>query len=430
VNLVRTIFVVAAATTLTVAVPAGAGEEPVIEDVLAILRDRGIVDDAEHAELLRKQRSYEEKRSPLARFEFSGDLRLRFENFWYSNSVLDEDRPDRSRGRYRLRLNAKAHVNDWVDAIIQVASGETVDLDEGSHRSNNRTFGRGADFALNPLFISRAYVELSAPTRWVGEEGSLRLRAGKVKNPFVWGESRDYILWDHDINPEGVAVLFERRLNEALEVFANAGYFIADENSTASDPHVIGGQIGVLGELGESLRLGGRASFYDWRSLDAAFLRRAANAGNELVGLGSRVATGELAAFALYEGIEDWPLRVYGHLARNFSADATPGFGKQDTGWMLGAEIGDKRRYVRLGGGYLRLEANFWPGQFSDSDILDGITNRKGWVAYGSRELMPNTDLNLTVFVSDPIEDAVGTFENSVNLSDRVRLQADLMVRF
>ena len=67
---------------------------------------------------------------------------------------------------------------------------------------------------------------------------------------------------------------------------------------------------------------------------------------------------------------------------------------------------------------------------FVDSDLFDGRTNRKGWVIYGSREIFKNTDLNLTTFVSDAIEKASPAFDDSVPGAERVRVQADILVKF
>ena len=104
--------------------------------------------------------------------------------------------------------------------------------------------------------------------------------------------------------------------------------------------------------------------------------------------------------------------------------------GKEDTGWGLGVEVGDKKKLAMLGIGYFHLEANFWPAQFTESDLLDGFTNRKGWAFYVAREILPNTELGVQLFVSDPIRSSTTSFATSVSGADRVRLQTDLLVKF
>ena len=65
-----------------------------------------------------------------------------------------------------------------------------------------------------------------------------------------------------------------------------------------------------------------------------------------------------------------------------------------------------------------------------DSDLLDGSTNREGWVFYGSRQLFTNTDLNLAIFSSDGIEDQLPAFQSSLSGSKRIRAQVDLDMKF
>ena len=84
---------------------------------------------------------------------------------------------------------------------------------------------------------------------------------------------------------------------------------------------------------------------------------------------------------------------------------------------------------MQLGVGYWHIEANAFPSMFIDSDLFDGFTNREGFAFYGAREVAKNTELNLTLFWSEEIEDdpafAVSTMEG-----ERLRLQADLIFKF
>ena len=63
-------------------------------------------------------------------------------------------------------------------------------------------------------------------------------------------------------------------------------------------------------------------------------------------------------------------------------------------------------------------------------DLFDGRTNKKGFAVYGSRQVMKNTDFNLTVFWSEPIKNSLPAYASSVPRGDRVRLQADLQFKF
>ena len=69
------------------------------------------------------------------------------------------------------------------------------------------------------------------------------------------------------------------------------------------------------------------------------------------------------------------------------------------------------------------------PAMMPDSDFADGFTNRKAWTLYFSRQILKNTDINVTLFKSDRLERGP-LFAESVAGSDRYRLQTDLQVKF
>lgn len=411
--------------------PAAAEEdEAVIREVLQILKERGLVDESRYNQLIMKNKAYEERQTGLlGRIEWSGDLRGRVENFWFDRDDLGGDAGNRTRLRYRLRLGGVATINDWLKAGFRIASGELDHLDRGDHRSTNRTLGKDDDFGLDSIFIDRAYLEMRPPAGFLPEAQGVTARFGKVANPFLWDHGKDYMLWDNDINPEGVSLQWRGDLNEVVGLYLNTGYFVIDENSGSKDPHVIGVQGGVTLRPGSHLELGARLSGYAFRSLNSGFFARAAASGSTVDLADDSIEAGELAAYLRWDGIVDWPVLVYGHYAHNFSAEDALASG-EDAGWGVGVEVGDKRRWLKLGAGYYQIEADFWPGQYVDSDIFDGFTNRKAWTFYGSREILPRTDLNVTLFLSEDLETRLPGFAVSTRNAERVRLQTDIVVKF
>lgn len=397
-------------------------EEPVIGEVLQIMRERGLIDEAKHAELVSRNAAYEEENTGLlGKIEWSGDLRARLENFWYDEDDLGSERANRTRGRYRLRIAAKAKVNEWTTVRFRLASG----LDD--IRSTNVSFGNVNDFNNDGIRIDQAFIEFKAPKPWLGENNSLKLLVGKSSNPFRWKNGKDYLIWDSDITPEGASLLFESRPYENTRAYATVGYYISDENSTSQDPHVTAVQGGVDYAPSELVDVGLRGSFYSFASLNPEFLMRSSVAG-AVTDDGFR--TFEIAGYARYKGIEDWPILLYGHYARNLDAGTAAMSSDEDTGFGVGLEVGDKKKNVKLGFGYYLSEANYFPAQFTDSDLFDGRTNRKGFTVYGSRQVLPNTDLNVTLFKSDELRSGLPTFETSVRNADRIRLQTDIVVKF
>ena len=91
--------------------------------------------------------------------------------------------------------------------------------------------------------------------------------------------------------------------------------------------------------------------------------------------------------------------------------------------------MGDKTRYLQLGFGYYFIEANAWPGVFIDSDITDGVTNRRALFAYGARRILPRTDLRFQLYRSDDIDSRFVPFASAIG-AERIRLQTDLIVSF
>lgn len=431
----------AAGAGLGLAVPDGARagdpEAPVVEEILGVLRERGILEQAEHDRLVSRYQTQEaERRGTGPRIRLSGDLRLRGEAFWYDEDAVS-DRSNRYRGRYRARIAADAEVNDWMSAHLRLASGQ------GDNRSANTSFGRpGPDFDSDPIYLDRASLALRPPEHWLPPATSAVLEGGKQPNPFLWKAARDSMLWDNDITPEGVALRSRGEVVKGLELFANAGYFVIDEYSgTDMDPELLGAQLGAEW-AGAPWSAGLRASGYGFRSLDPAFLARGedgtdgvtASAGN-LPGLfaGDSLDVGELGGYAGWHGIEGWPLVLFGYVSNNFSAERSPlapAAGDESLAWMVGLEIGDKAQVASFGAAYIHLEANAFPSQYVDSNLVDGETNREGFAFQGMRQILPHADFIVTLFLSDALDDTLPDFEDSVGGSRRMRLQTDLVVGF
>ena len=423
--------------------PALAAEEgPVLADILEVLKQRGIVDEGEYQRLAAKNARYEKEHAAwMPEIDWSGDFRFRHESFWYDEDAAGAERSDRYRIRYRFRVKGDVEINEWADLVFRLVSG-----DEDT-RSTNQTLGSGVDFDTDDIRLDLAFARLHAPAAWVPVEGGkLVVEMGKVESPFVWKVGKDFMLWDHDVTLEGASLRFEARPVEATRVFASFGYYIDDENSQSRDPHFWGLQAGAHHEVGEDVTLGGRVSWYEWRSIDAAFNGRGATGAGGVTAGGGNIADGlngdlagnpfsvvEGAAYVQFDQIESWPIVLHADYSRNLDAERSllfPGAGGEDTAWGVGVEAGSSKEIVKLGAGYWHIEANAWPAMFIDSDLFDGVTNRKGWALYGSREVLKNTELTLTLFISDEIEDTLPPFLFSATDARRVRLQADMAFKF
>jgi hypothetical protein len=413
--------------------PAVAEESATVEEILGILLDRGLIDEADHTKLIRKHRQEQKgQKTGLARLtdgvEWSGDLRLRYEAFYYDDDSFGGDRDNRYRFRYRARFGFKKKINDWLAVGLRLASGTD------DQRSTNRTLGDDEDFDPDPIFIDRAFAIVKLP-EVAGIES--KVRAGKVANPFFWKHGKDLIVWDGDINPEGAVLVASRPLSENTHVFANLGAFIVDENDTTSDPKVFAFQVGGEHRFSEGVEMGVRASGYEWRSLDTDFVTRAATWGNLASAFDGKARIGEASAFIGFEPHPSWPVKTYGTVVRNFTADSAilggVPVGEEDSAWGAGIEVGNASRVAKFGFGYFHVEANSVIAQFTDSDLFDGFTNHRGWLVYASRKIAPGVEVKMTFLDSDSIKNsgaAGGPFGASSTDADRKRLQTDLMVNF
>lgn len=424
----HSIAVFLALASLSAAGPALAEENPALLETLQIMRDRGLIDEAKHAELVSKNQAWEASHpSLLSRLEWSGDFRGRLENFWYQEDDFGVDTQDRSRGRYRLRIGARAKVNEVVTAGFRLASGEN------DHRSTNQSFGSGdEDFSPDSIFIDQAYAELAMPKRFLPETMTVKGIVGKQANPFLWKHGKDFMIWDQDITPEGVGFQVAGMPTEALSLYGNAGYFIVDENGGSKDPHLLGVQGGFGLAPTEVFDFGGRVSFYGWNSVNDAFLTRTNETGS-LITDEHDYNVVELAGYGRIKSFAQWPILLYGHIAQNLDAESPAGVDDEDLGWGAGIEVGDKKR-IMLGAGYYHVEANFSPAQFTDSDLFDGFTNREGFLVYAARQLFENTELNLTLFSGEEIEDDpafdLSLIDDDTPSAERFRLQTDLVIKF
>ena len=131
--------------------------------------------------------------SSITELKLYGDLRLRYQ---YDNK--DDQRPradstpaggnrndsQRSRYRFRLRLNADFKLGDSFFGGVELASAQASD-------SGNQTFQDG--FSDYSIFISKAYLG------WNVTDYATVL-AGKFGNPFYTTD----LVWDNDINPTGL----------------------------------------------------------------------------------------------------------------------------------------------------------------------------------------------------------------------------------
>jgi hypothetical protein len=343
-----------------------------------------------------------------------GDFRGRYEGFWYG-----------------------------IDAPGKAAQLSTGGTD---NRSGNQTLGSPVDFGANSFDLRRAFMIVNpfADGKLPQGDGSWVIEFGRTPNPFLWDEGKDLMLWDGDINLTGVTTMFENEWRSETKLFAHAAYAVIDENSGAKDPFMLAGQVGLKQEVASKSDVGARVSFYDFDNLDGDFIGRGVDGSGGVTAAGGNIADGltgdpnggkvQVIEVQGFLSAKPASFTAYGGYSNNLSAEAPASattYGKENRAFNVGAQIGSsKRSYGQVGFMYVWIEANAFPSQYIDSDLLDGYTNRKGGFFYYARSVAKNVGFNAQVFSSDVVEADVPVRANSVAKSKRVRGQADITFKF
>jgi hypothetical protein len=139
--------------------------------------------------------------TPITELELYGDARLRYEI--RGGETDSQDTLQRNLPRYRLRLGLRGILaDDWFFGVRLETSTNS--------RSTNVTFGdetSGGPFAKNSdgIFVGQAYL---------GYKGfkDITLTVGKMPNPMI----STLMVWDPDINPEGLAEQWKHTFTIAL----------------------------------------------------------------------------------------------------------------------------------------------------------------------------------------------------------------------
>ncbi|RKX58413.1 MAG: hypothetical protein DRP29_06615 [Thermodesulfobacteriota bacterium] len=293
--------------------------------------------------------------------KIKGDLRLRYQ--WEDK----HDAPDRHRGRYRFRLGLETKVN----RTIKMSAGLATGGDDA--RSTNQTMCDG--FSTPDIRLDYAYVEWMA-TSW------LVLKAGKIKSIKKLIFRPSDLLWDSDINPEGISCLLSKKRNN-YDLFMNVGFWILDEEKEAVDPYMWIVQPGIEYKFGKNAHLKLALAGYSFDNVKGATLTNGKNNSgkyNTLEGgvlkynYNSISPSIEIGFKKPFGGLIPY-LTVFGDYVNN------PDPSENNNGYLFGIKFGDKKvkrgkwqvKYM-----YRYLEKDAWIDIFPDSDAYSGHTDVKG----------------------------------------------------
>ncbi|MDI2144199.1 MULTISPECIES: putative porin [unclassified Pseudomonas] len=331
--------------------------------------------------------SFDQKLAWAAKTQFKGDVRFRQE------TVKNDGVPnakDQDRQRIRARLGAYTEINPQVDTGIRIATGSSDDARSTNQDLNNY-------FDKKQIWLDQGYVDYHPDA-----VKNLHLIAGKMNQPWV---SMGDIIWDSDINPEGLAVTYKYPLNGSAELFGSAGHYTLKDNVDGEgvqfkhDLRLYAGQLGGRFALTDSLKLtlGGSIYSYDNDKDSACPTTGTVTAPCALAVNGNSPNE----TFKLYEGFGQLdianlpvPLSIYGQYVNNNDAS-----NDQDTGWLAGVKT--KVYGFGIDYNYRDVQRNAVVGAFTDSDFANGYTGSRGSKLKVSYELDKNFTLGATYFMAN-----------------------------
>lgn len=372
----------------------------------------------------------------VGRFKWGGDVRLRFQNDLFqkdNTSPLDltqfginmnNTTEDRERMRVRVRLNADIKIADDWKAGLRLSTGNTSDP-----VSTNQTLGN--TFNKYTVVFDRAFLKYD-PYRWLSVTG------GRIPNPWF---STD-LVWDEDLNFEGLAVTLKPQLSDSLTGFFTAGAFPVQEVESsdtvlAKSKWLYGAQAGVEWMAADmsTLKLG--VGLYKYTqiagqpnqilnstafNLTAPQTRQKGNTmflidnpANSLVALAADYHELNLTGRYDWAAFDPVHVVVTGDYVKNI------GFDRQEILQRTGLDIeprtkgyqaklmlgmpeikkeGEWQTYL----GYKYLESDAVLDAFTDSDFHLGGTDTKGYLFGGSYGIAKNTSIGLRYMSADQID--------------------------
>lgn len=358
----------------------------------------------------------------LQTLTFSGDLRLRND----LRARRGAGQTNYSQQRYRLRFGLEAAFKDDVTAGFRLASGT------GEQGSTNQSAGKLG--AQKSIYIDTAYLKWKPN---VHENATAVLVGGRMINP-MWRIYSSDVVWDDDLNPEGVGESFEWLFPAAgVSVFANGLQWVADQDSNSGkNQWEFSQQLGFETRLPFESRLRMAAAYHKWSDENRSTLgsvaqqdgnRRAGNATNG-------VLLNRFGVLELTGQISGWAGRLPGSLqatlvrnlrARNNAATITGPVARD--AYQFGAIVGAAKTKGTWEVAYFKkyVQTDATVADAADSDFGDGGTNRAGhiaWVAYAPRDWM---QLKVKGYVTDTLDRGFTPGDKAVN-----RLQTDISIKF
>ena len=295
------------------------------------------------------------KNSFLDRIHLKNDLRLRYE------SIERDDKSDKYRNRYRLRLGAKVDLTDELKLEAGMRSGFA------NPTSGNQTFHDDEplkDYFLQSLRVNTLGLsyELDNSTIKIGRQPYMMYRPLKSQ-----------LVWDNDISLNGINYQYQ---DDTKIVTLGLNQPTLEEASVARDDiNLILAQYVHKTKLGDAkLNVGTGIYYYDGLKGNTAIF--GSSKGNTLVN--HEYANDYHIAHGFselqFKDIFGKPLKMAASVAYNISAD------DNNLGYDLAVKLGKAKKVGdwQVKYSYTVIEADAVLGAYSDSDNFGGGTAAHG----------------------------------------------------
>jgi hypothetical protein len=342
----------------------------------------------------------------LGNFNFSGDLRIRWEPFF------QEGNPVRNRERVRARLNITGKLTDEISGGISFATGS---LDDPISTNQTMTgFFNRKNFAIDRAFVTYKPKLIK----------QLALDFGKFKYPWY----RTPLTFDSDVNPEGFAqtlsfdlktpglqnitiVGFELPFNELSGSYkkGTGAPFAFDPAKPAYDSFIFGGQLQMKFKLSDKAKLSLYAAGVNFNRAEPIALAlisgdlkpSLANSNTYTYAADGTTVTGYLYKFAYldliaqldYQLTQKWPLTAFIDFVNNTRGP----LGENRRGFWTEVMFGQTKnpKDVQFGYRYIDVGKDAVISAFNESDVRSGTNVRNHAFLFGY-QLHKNTTLQWT----------------------------------
>jgi hypothetical protein len=400
--------------------------------------------------------------APITEIELYGDARLRYEVRTGQAGPPDQITPagentQRNRARYRIRFGLRGTlVDDWFFGLRLETSSNP--------RSTNVTIG---DEASGGPF-SKASDGLNVGQAYIGYKGirDVTLTGGRMPNPLVTTS----MVWDPDINPEGLAEQWKHTFNLslgggktsaatydkdgkavagvtseptriAIDLFANFAQFVYDD-SNPEDPvgprSVTGGrrvpntdalllawQVGAKINFNKDMFLQFAPTVYNYTGNGDSFNIHFVGDPNFRVGANTvspnQTGINSLLVFDMPAEF-DWkfgeiPMRLFGDFAINLEGEdraiaaGHPNKGDQRHAYQVGIGVGKikQKHDMSLEVFWQHVEQFALDPNLVDSDLYDSRVNMEGVAVRGGYAISDAVTFNLTYGYGRQIDHDLGT---------------------